>query len=168
MTDASKVRYVLLECRRDGLEAVRSGFWQAMVDLSPEATPFLRLLGATDWSLLLCGEDGLTAEAVADTLRFNGYPKQSRITAWLPLAVEQFSPKKLHRFLIFCTGAPSLPPAGLLAGFEIGVQHQRCSEALPVAHTCFNKLDLPDYQDQALFVEKFMKAIQECGTFDRV
>ena len=27
---------------------------------------------------------------------------------------------------------------------------------------CFNKLELPDYQDQALFVEKFMKAIQEC------
>ena len=99
---------------------------------------------------------------------FNGYPKQSRIPAWLPLAVEQFSPENLRRFLIFCTGAPSLPPAGLLAGFEIGVQYQRCSEALPVAHTCFNKLDLPDYQDQALFVEKFMKAIQECGTFDRV
>lgn len=94
VTDASKadfvrrkVRHVLLECRRDGLEAVRSGFWQAMVDLSPEATLFLRLLSATDWSLLLCGEDGLTAEAVADTLRFNGYPKQSRIPAWLPLAV---------------------------------------------------------------------------------
>ena len=46
-----------------------------MADLSPEATPFLRLLGTTDWSLLLCGEDGLTAEAVADTPRFNGYPK---------------------------------------------------------------------------------------------
>ena len=66
---------MLLECRRDGLEAVRSGFLQAMVDLSPEATPFLRLLSATDWGLLLCGEDGLTAEAVADTLRFSGHPK---------------------------------------------------------------------------------------------
>ena len=139
-----------------------------MADLSPEVALFLRLLSATDWSLPLCGEDGLTAEAVADTLRFNGYPKQSRIPAWLPLAVEQFSPENLRRSLIFCTGAPSLPPAGLLAGFEIGVQYQRCSEALPVAHTCFNKLDLPDYRDQALFVEKFMKAIQEYGTFDRV
>ena len=156
------------EDHQDGLEAVRSGFRQAMVDLSPEVTPFLRLLSATDWGLPLCGEDGLTAEAVADTLRFNGYPKQSHIPAWLPMVVEQFSPENLRRFLIFCTGAPSLPPAGLLAGFEIGVQYQRCSEALPVAHTCFSKLDLPDYQDQALFVEKFMKAIQECGTFDRV
>ena len=72
--------------------------------------------------------------------------------------MKQLSPEKLRCFLIFCTGAPSLPPAGLLAGFEIGVQYQRCS----------NKLDLPDYQDQALFVEKCMKAIQEYGTFDRV
>ena len=54
------------------------------------------------------------------------------------------------------------------------MQYQRCSEALPVAqntcsqNTCSNKLALPDYQDQALFVEKFMKAIQECGTIDRV
>ena len=48
------------------------------------------------------------------------------------------------------------------------MQYQRCSEALPVAHTCFNELDLPYYQDQALFVEKFMKAIQECSTFVRV
>ena len=84
VTDASKadfvrrkVRHVLLECRRDGPEAVRGGIWQVMVDLSPEATPFLRLLGATDWSLLLCGEDGLTAEAVADTLRSSGYPSRA-------------------------------------------------------------------------------------------
>ena len=48
------------------------------------------------------------------------------------------------------------------------MQYQRCSKALPVAHTCFNKLGLLDYQDQALFVEKFMKAIQECGAFGRV
>ena len=43
-----------------------------MADLSPEAALYLRLLGATDWGLLLCVEDGLTAEAVADTLRFSG------------------------------------------------------------------------------------------------
>ena len=42
------------------------------------------------------------------------------------------------------------------------------SEALHVAHTCCNELDLPDYQEQALFVRKSMKSIQECGTFDRV
>ena len=84
------------------------------------------------------------------------------------MTVVQFSPGSLRRFLIFCTGAPSLPPAGLLGGFEIGVQYQRRSGALPVAHTFFTKMDLPDYQDKALFVEKFMKAIQECGTFDRV
>jgi hypothetical protein len=31
-----------------------------------------------------------------------------------------------------------------------------------------SQLDLPDYKDQDVFVEKLMTAIQECGSFDRV
>ena len=80
-------------------------------------------------------------------------------------AVQPWKPPPLPHLL---HGGALAAPAGFLAGFEIGVQYQRCSEALPVAHTCFNELDLPDYQDQALFVKKFMKSIQEYGTFDRV
>ena len=139
-----------------------------MVDLSPEATPFLRLLSATDWNLLLSGEDDLTAEAVTSVLRFQGYGSTSRVPLWLPSLVQQFSPDNLRRFLIFCTGSPSLPPASVSSSVEITVQRQPTSEALPVAHTCFFKLDLPDYKDQSIFQTKLMQAIQECGTFDRV
>jgi len=160
-----KARYVLVECRLAQLEAIRSGFWQAMMDLSPEATPFLRLLSSADWSVLLCGEDNLTPEAVTDCLEFRGFPKSSKIPKWLPQTILQFSPDNLRRFLIFCTGSPSLPPAA--SDTRIGVQYNRPSNSLPVAHTCFFKLDLPDYPDQSIFVEKLMKAIQECATFDR-
>jgi hypothetical protein len=100
------------------------------------------------------------------------------VPAWLVGMVEALSPDNLRRFLIFCTGSPSLPPEASSASssssssrssskFEIGVQYQRRSEALPVAHTCFLKLDLPDYADEATLAAKLMKAIQECGTFDR-
>lgn len=164
-----KVRVVLMESRVAGLEAVRAGFWQALLDLSPEASPFLKLLSATDWSLLLCGEEDLTPAAVKQVLAFKGYPPSSRVPTWLPQTIDQFSPDNLRRFLIFCTGSPSLPPAAKQSGFEIGVQYCRdANGSLPVAHTCFFKLDLPDYSDQGLFVEKLMKSIQECGTFDRV
>lgn len=161
-----KILHTLVECRQAQLEAVRHGFWKSLVDLSPEAAPFLRLLSPTDWSVLLCGEENLTGEAVVAVLEFNGYSKQSRIPRWLSQAVLQFSPDNLRRFLIFCTGAPSLPPRSTKV--QITVQYQRASEALPVAHTCFFKLDLPDYPDQETFVGKLMKAIQECASFDRV
>jgi hypothetical protein len=163
----AKVRHVLMECRLEALNAIRSGFWQAMVDLSPEATPFLRLLSATDWNLLLSGEDDLTAEAVTSVLTFQGYGPTSQVPRWLPSLVKQLSPDNLRRFLIFCTGSPSLPPVGASL-VEITVQRQPTSEALPVAHTCFLKLDLPDYIDHGLFQVKLLQAIQECGTFDRV
>ena len=111
-----KVRHVLLECRRDGPEAVRSGLWQAMVDLSPEATPFLRLLSATDWGLLLCGEDGLTAEAVADTPPVQPLPQAEPhpgLAASGRGAVQPGKPPPLPRLLGGTLAAPRGPPRGL-------------------------------------------------------
>ena len=72
---------------------------------------------------------------------------------------------RLRRFLVFATGAASLPP---VTGkkFEISVRIQKRSPALPVAHTCFNQIDCPDYATEAEFISKFMTALYECGTFD--
>ena len=116
---------------------------QALMDLSPEAAPFLRLLSPMDWSVLLCGEDNLKPEDVVEVLEYNGYPPRSMIPKWLPQTILQFSPDNLRRFLIFCTGAPSLPPKSV-GNLAIVVQYNRASKALPIAHTCFYKLDLPD------------------------
>ena len=168
---APQVRFILLESRAAALEAVRSGFWQALLDLSPEASPFLRLLSATDWSLLLAGEEHLSAAAVARALRFRGYPPGAGVPRGLPVALARLSPDNLRRVHIFVTGAPSLPPAGsaALARFELGVQYVPGAAAgqLPVAHTCFLKVDLPSYDDEGVFLAKLMQAIQECATFDR-
>jgi hypothetical protein len=73
-------------------------------------------------------------------LRFNGYPRSSRVPTWLPQTVDHFSPDNLRRFLIFTTGAPSLPPAA--ARFVINVQYTPSSALLPIAHTCFLKVCL--------------------------
>jgi hypothetical protein len=137
-----------------------------MVHLSPEATPFLKLLSSMDWNVLLCGEEEVSAQDVVEVLEFKGYNKSSLILKWLPQTILQFSQDNLRRFLIFCTGSPSLPPS--LKTFNITVQYLPTSNALPAAHTCFFKIDVPDYKDQSVFVSKLMKAIQECSTFDRV
>ena len=86
----------------------------------------------------------------------------------MPLAVEQFSPENLRRFLIFCTGGALAAPRGPPRGLRDWCAVPAVLRGPPVAHTCLNKLDLPYYQDQALFVKMFTKAIQECGTSDRV
>lgn len=34
------------------------------------------------------------------------------------------------------------------------------------AHTCFNRIDLPEYPSIEMLAEKLTLAIEECGTFE--
>lgn len=80
-------------------------------------------------------------------------------------ALDSFPVDTLRRFLVFATGGPTLPTD---PGFAIQVRAQPRSTALPVAHTCFFHIDVPDYADENEFITKLMTAVLECGTFDRV
>mmetsp|Transcript_29285 Transcript_29285/g.100985 ORF Transcript_29285/g.100985 Transcript_29285/m.100985 type:complete len:1151 (+) Transcript_29285:141-3593(+) len=164
---ALKVRRTLVGCRLEALEAIRRGFEASLAELSPEAAPFLKLFSATDWRVLLCGAgDALTAAAVLHHLKFAGFPKRSVVPAAVRSAVEQFPTDSLRRFLVFATGAPALPARR--KGFEIVVRAAPASNALPVAHTCFAHVDVPDVADASVCVAKLQMAIYECGSFDRV
>ena len=148
MTDANKHQFVVLKIRATlvssrltALRAIRRGFEQSLMDLSPEAAPFLRLLSSADWRVLLCGEDEISADAVVRALTFRSFPRESRLPEWFRTAVKRFSPDNLRRFLVFATGSASLPRGG----FEISVRCQRWGmDALPVAHTCFLHVERPE------------------------
>ena len=179
LTDANKHRLVvakvkdtLIAARLGALEAVRRGFEASLEALSAEARPFLRLLSSTDWSVLLCGDDeDIPADVVVRALDFAYFTpsRRSPVPGWFSATVRTLSPDRLRRFLVFATGAASLPAglgSGAAAKFEIHVRVQPRSPALPVAHTCFNQIDCPDYPTEAEFISKFMTALYECGTFD--
>lgn len=105
-----KVRHVLTECRIDSLQALRRGFETALSELSPEASPFLKLFSSTDWRVMLSSDDDdLKPEQVIDSLKFVGFPRASLIPDALRRACESFSTDTLRRFLVFATGSPSLP-----------------------------------------------------------
>lgn len=55
-----------------------------------------------------------------------------------------------------------------VGAMEITVRALTRSNALPVAHTCFNELDVPEYIDEATFAEKLKTAMYETGGFDKV
>jgi len=42
------------------------------------------------------------------------------------------------------------------------------SDYLPVAHTCFNLLDLPQYMDKVILREKLLQAMEETEGFGLV
>lgn len=161
-----KVGQVLVACRRGALEALRNGFVEALGDLSAEAAPFLKLFSSTDWRVLLCADDDrLAPGAVLAALEFVGFSSTSAVPRAIEETFRTFDRDSLRRFLVFATGSPSLPVAD---SFKIQIRRQPPSAALPVAHTCFFFIDVPDYPDEAECAAKFATAMLECGTFDRV
>ena len=53
--------------------------------------------------------------------------------------------------------------------FQVFIQPMNVSEDfLPVAHTCFNLLDLPKYSSKQKMKEKLLKAIQQTEGFGLV
>lgn len=163
-----KIDRMLVESRRPQLLAIKTGFFEAMSALSEEAVPFLSLLSHADWRVFLCGETSINGPQVVSCLVFQGFPKKSGLPDWLKEILLSSSEDHLRQFLVFMTGSPSLPAAGTSSKVEITVRHQARSGALPIAHTCFFQLDIPDYKSKEILQSKLLYAIQNVNTFEIV
>ncbi|XP_059151964.1 probable E3 ubiquitin-protein ligase HERC4 [Physella acuta] len=72
------------------------------------------------------------------------------------------------KFLLFLTGSDRIPVFGM-KHVKITIQPSSGGEHfLPVAHTCFNMLDLPRYTNKATLKEKLLMAIQQTQGFGLV
>jgi hypothetical protein len=104
------------------------------------------------------------AELVA-ALRFSGFPRRSDTPEHLKgILRDRFTDAQRRRFLSFVTASTVLPGLGATGGGEGGGNTTSGkiniafvpwgNERLPLAHTCFDRLDLPDYQDAELLHTK--------------
>ena len=133
-----KAQQVLFRDRELALVAMKKGF--ESIAISPQ----LRIFSAGELAQLLQGNQHVDAESVLEILRFEGYS-----TSAVPDAVREFlgsiPSASLKRFLCFVTAHGCVPKPPLI------VRNTSNEDRMfPVAHTCFNRLDLPDYSDLAL------------------
>jgi len=102
-----------------------------------------------------------------------GYHKNHTMVRWFWEVVESYSNEQKLRLLQFVTGTSSIPFEGFkalrgsssLQRFTIDTLHGP-PDALPIAHTCFNRLDMPYYTSQEALREKLTFAIEECDSFE--
>ena len=55
-------------------------------------------------------------------------------------------------------------PFGGFKNFKFKIEKMYNSDNLPIAHTCFNQIDLPEYENIEKMKEKLLKAITEGQT----
>ncbi|XP_007895541.1 probable E3 ubiquitin-protein ligase HERC4 isoform X3 [Callorhinchus milii] len=80
----------------------------------------------------------------------------------------ELSLEKKKQFLLFLTGSDRIPILGMKS-LKIVIQPTGGgNDYLPVAHTCFNLLDLPKYTDQELLQNKLIQAIDHYEGFSLV
>ncbi|OTF70747.1 E3 ubiquitin-protein ligase SMURF2-like protein [Euroglyphus maynei] len=99
---------------------------------------------------------------------------ESNIVQWFWQAVDSFSEERRARLLQFVTGSSRVPLQGFKAlQGSTGTAAPRLftihlidadTENLPKAHTCFNRIDIPPYENYDKLFEKLTQAIEEtCG-----
>ncbi|KAI9290535.1 hypothetical protein K502DRAFT_298267, partial [Neoconidiobolus thromboides FSU 785] len=99
------------------------------------------------------------------------YTQSSAQIQWFWRAVRSFDQSERAKLLQFATGTSKVPLGGFnsLQGSN-GVQKFQIhrdfasSKRLPSAHTCFNQLDIPQYESYEELRQQLLKAIEECST----
>uniref|UniRef100_A0A8D3CUM4 HECT-type E3 ubiquitin transferase n=1 Tax=Scophthalmus maximus TaxID=52904 RepID=A0A8D3CUM4_SCOMX len=100
-----------------------------------------------------------------------GYHDNHIVIRWFWAAVERFNNEQRLRLLQFVTGTSSIPYEGFASLRGSNGPRRFCVEkwgkvsALPRAHTCFNRLDLPPYPSFSMLYEKMLTAVEETSTF---
>ncbi|XP_060525182.1 probable E3 ubiquitin-protein ligase HERC4 isoform X2 [Cylas formicarius] len=97
----------------------------------------------------------------------NGYKSSDPTIRNFWEVLHEMSLEDKKKFLIFLTGTYRIPIQGM-KGIKIVVQPTGDDNFLPVAHTCFNLLDLPRYKTKEKLRYKLLQAIQQTEGFSLV
>lgn len=87
-------------------------------------------------------------------------------------AIEEFDHERRARLLQFATGTSRLPSTGFkdLIGYngpqKFTIKQLGEGGSLPHAHTCFNRLELPNYKTLEDMQHNLVLAIEYCGSFE--
>jgi HECT-domain (ubiquitin-transferase) len=170
VTDENKSEYVQLIAEYKMSHATKSqmdAFLQGFHFLVPKD-----LLGSLfddkELELLISGLPSIDISDLKANTEYVGYSKDSDQIKWFWKTLENdFTDENLAQFLQFVTGSSQVPLEGFkgLAGMNgpqrFSIHKAFGNERLPTAHTCFNQLDLPEYQNEEQLKSKLIQAVTE-------
>ena len=97
---------------------------------------------------------------------YRGYDKEDQVISWFWQILRSWPAEQKARLLQFTTGTSRIPVNGFkdLQGSDgprrFTIEKYGDSSKLPRSHTCFNRLDLPPYEDIKTLEDKLRLAIE--------
>ena len=172
VTEANKMEYVRLITELKLTTAIRAqidAFVKGFYEIIPKQ--LIRLFDEQELELLISGMPDIDIDDWRGNTGYQGYTASSPQIQWFWRAVRSFTREERAKLLQFVTGSSKIPMGGFanLEGMN-GVSKFLICKAygkparLPAAHTCFNQLDLPEYESADQLRERLLLAIREGAT----
>uniref|UniRef100_A0A182QFN5 HECT domain-containing protein n=1 Tax=Anopheles farauti TaxID=69004 RepID=A0A182QFN5_9DIPT len=128
----------------------------------------LKLFKAHELMSVVVGNEEYDWMALEENAEYkNGYTSSDQTIRWFWEVFHELPLEEKKKFLLFLTGCDRIPIMGMKA-IKICIQPMSDDKFLPVAHTCFNLLDLPQYQTKEKLKYKLLQAIQQTQGFSLV
>lgn len=152
-------KYYMFERIKVQLEKLLLGFYEVI-------PPFLvAIFTPEELELLVCGLPSVDVDDWKKHMRYFGeFNAKHKVVRWFFECVKEFNNEDRGKLLRFTTGSSSVP----VEGFKALQSHDgklcwfalksipRANNPFPIAHTCFNRLDLPLYTSKSELKEKLL------------
>lgn len=170
VTETNKQEYVRLVTEQRLTKSIKSQI-DAFLDGFNEIIPadLIRIFSEQELELLISGLPDIDVDAWKNNTELHGYSSGDAVIQWWWRAVRSFDQTEKAKLLQFITGTSKVPLEGFahLQGVQ-GTQRFNIHKAygadrLPAAHTCFNQLDLPQYESYEKLRSSLLLAMNEGG-----
>ena len=168
VTEANKHEYVRRMTQiklKESIKPQLDKFLEGLHLVLPAST--LSRFTPKELEFLICGmQDYDVADLKANTA-YSGYTVDSQVIKWFWQIVEAFNAEERASLLQFATGSRGAPPGGfacLLGGYstlqKFTISWSNANvKSLPRAGSCFNRIDLPQYESFDELKKKLLQAI---------
>jgi E3 ubiquitin-protein ligase HUWE1 len=154
------VEHKLLSSVKDQMEHFLKGFH----DIIP--AELISIFNEQELELLISGLPDIDIDDWKANTEYHNYNPSSPQIQWFWRAIRSFDKEELAKLLQFVTGTSKVPLNGFkeLEGMN-GVNRFNihrdygAKDRLPSSHTCFNQLDLPEYETYDALRSQIIKAI---------
>ena len=175
VTEENKSLYVKLYVNYRFMRGIEQQFLalqKGLLELVP--AQLLRPFDERELELVICGLGTIDINDWKANTRLKHCTPDTPVVRWFWQIVESYSEEMRARLLQFVTGSSRVPLQGFkalqgstgAAGPRLFTIHviDAPVENLPKAHTCFNRIDIPQYESYQKMYEKLSQAVEEtCG-----
>ncbi|PPQ91659.1 hypothetical protein CVT25_012872 [Psilocybe cyanescens] len=144
-------------------------FMEGLLELIPR--DLVNVFDERELELLIGGMSEIDMDDWTKFTDYRGYEKTDQVIEWFWQCIRSWPAERKSRLLQFATGTSRVPVNGFkdLQGSDgprrFTIEKSGDPQGLPRSHTCFNRLDLPPYQDYESLESKLLFAIEETEGF---